>query len=92
MALTKAEKLKMFIRYNNVDFEWRDVDGVRDVVAWINVLHLEAFCDIFGAQDFEDSGIDCHLWYKHVSICFSQVCEHLGIKLESIFGKDPQSN
>ncbi len=81
----------MFIRYNNVDFEWRDVDGVRDVVAWINVLHLEAFCSIFGDRFFDDNEIDCKLQNKEVSICFSRVCEHLGTTLQNIFGKDPQN-
>jgi hypothetical protein len=91
MALTQADKLKMFIRYNNVDFEWRDIDGVRDVVAWINVQHIEAFCSIFGDRFFKDHDIDCKLQNKELSVCFLEICEHLATTLTFIFGKDPQS-
>jgi hypothetical protein len=90
MARTQSEKIKQFIRLNQVEWDWRDIDGIRDVVAWINIKHLEAFCSIFGDDFFNEYEIDCAIQNKEVAVPFYHISKWLGVKLENLFGPDPQ--
>ncbi len=91
MALSKTEQLRLFFKTNEVPCKWIDLDASRNVMAWINVQHLKSFCDIIGSEIHDNHDLHCVLCDGELALPMRQVLQPLGIKLETIFGKDPQS-
>lgn len=84
--------LYKFLEENNVETQWQnDEKGVFNLAIWVPHYALKKFCEMLGANAFDDGGI------ADVDLCqdasvyignFDEICDFFGIDPERIAPKE----
>jgi hypothetical protein len=83
-----AIELYRYIHENNIEWHRYEHEGEMDILICPYWWHIEDFCKLLGASDFEDAGVECHIKDNYFAIWMSGICDHHDIDIDEVFGKE----
>jgi len=86
----KALQLYKFITENNIEWHWKNEDGLDDVLMFVDIGVIKYFNEIIGPIIFNDEGIICHMKDGYFAFWMYEICEYHNIELKEVF--TPTSN
>lgn len=85
-----AIELYKFIHQNDVEFKWENNKDQRDILIFVTVYDIQEFNDLLTQTAFDDYGIECTMMKGHFAFWMDDICQHYGIDLVEVFGKDEE--
>ena len=81
----KIKDLILFIHDYQIEWHWFLDQGGKDVVIFVNDIHLSEFREVLSANDYDDEGIDVVLKDNYFCIKMNGLCENNDIDICDVF-------